>query len=164
MNLQNKKAITALSIIALVFSVVNNITFFISYEEAEKSVGKYWETYYESSFNITAIGLLITLLNIAPYILLIAYIFKLRGSIAEAFTVPLLFISTAISACIDLTIFEKEALVLNFQDKLNIVVQRIYQHYKGYSSIDEIRDMNIDGVSGRSIWITRKFYKPGCAN
>ena len=29
-----------------------------------------------------------------------------------------------------------------------ILVQRIYQHYKGYSSIDEIRDMNIDGVSG----------------
>ena len=45
-------------------------------------------------------------------------------------------------------IFEKEALTLTFQDKLNIVVQRIYQHYKGYSSIDEIRDMNIDGVSG----------------
>ncbi|MBO4815773.1 MAG: hypothetical protein J5507_02320 [Clostridia bacterium] len=61
-------------------------------------------------------------------------------------------------------IFEKEALVLNFQDKLNIVVQRIYQHYKGYSSIDEIRDMNIDGVSGRSIWTTRKFLKPSCTN
>ena len=45
-------------------------------------------------------------------------------------------------------IFEQEALVLNFQDRLNVVVQRIYQHYKGYSSIDEIRDMNIDGVSG----------------
>ena len=45
-------------------------------------------------------------------------------------------------------IFEKEALVLTFQDKLNVLVQRIYQHYKGYSSIDEIRDMNIDGVSG----------------
>ena len=45
-------------------------------------------------------------------------------------------------------IFEKEAPVLTFQDKLNVVVQRIYQHYKGYSSIDEIRDMNIDGVSG----------------
>ena len=29
-----------------------------------------------------------------------------------------------------------------------MVVQRIYQHYKGYSSIDEIRDMNIDGISG----------------
>ena len=27
-------------------------------------------------------------------------------------------------------------------------MQRIYQHYKGYSSIDEIRDMNIDGISG----------------
>ena len=45
-------------------------------------------------------------------------------------------------------IYEKENLLLSFADKLNIVVQRIYQHYKGYSSIDEIRDMNIDGVSG----------------
>ena len=45
-------------------------------------------------------------------------------------------------------IFEQENLQLNFTDKLSIVVQRIYQHYKGYSSIDEIRDMNIDGVSG----------------
>ena len=45
-------------------------------------------------------------------------------------------------------IYEKEKLVLSFKDKLEIVVQRIYQHYKGYSSIDEIRDMNIDGVSG----------------
>ena len=45
-------------------------------------------------------------------------------------------------------IFEKEDFVLTFRDKLNVVVQRIYQHYKGYSSIDEIRDMNIDGISG----------------
>jgi len=45
-------------------------------------------------------------------------------------------------------IFEKENLALSYPDKLNIIVQRIYQHYKGYSSIDEIRDMNIDGVSG----------------
>ena len=46
------------------------------------------------------------------------------------------------------SIFEQEKIVLSFQDKLQVVVQRIYQHYKGYSSIDEIRDMNIDGVSG----------------
>ena len=45
-------------------------------------------------------------------------------------------------------IYEKENVTLTFQDKLSIVVQRIYQHYKGYSSIDEVRDMNIDGVSG----------------
>mgnify|MGYP004455653897 FL=1 len=45
-------------------------------------------------------------------------------------------------------IYETENMVLSFQDKLAILVQRIYQHYKGYSSIDEIRDMNIDGVSG----------------
>ena len=61
-------------------------------------------------------------------------------------------------------IFEKEDLTLSFQDKLNVLVQRIYQHYKGYSSIDEIRDMNIDGVSGRSIWTTRKLFKPGSTN
>ena len=46
------------------------------------------------------------------------------------------------------SIYNEEKFDLDFSDKLNIVVQRIYQHYKGYSSIDEIRDMNIDGVSG----------------
>ena len=45
-------------------------------------------------------------------------------------------------------IYEKENIVLSFSDKLSVVVQRIYQHYKGYSAIDEVRDMNIDGVSG----------------
>lgn len=45
-------------------------------------------------------------------------------------------------------IYEKENIALSFADKLSVVVQRIYQKYKGYSSIDEIRDMNIDGVSG----------------
>ena len=45
-------------------------------------------------------------------------------------------------------IYEKENITLSFSDKLSVVVQRIYQYYKGYSSIDEIRDMNIDGVSG----------------
>lgn len=48
-------------------------------------------------------------------------------------------------------IFEKENITLTYDDKLKIVTQRIYQSYKGYSSIDEIRDMNIDGVSRRSI-------------
>ena len=45
-------------------------------------------------------------------------------------------------------IFEKEQIQLEFDEKLEVVVQRIYQYYKGYSSIDEVRDMNIDGVSG----------------
>lgn len=45
-------------------------------------------------------------------------------------------------------IYDTENITLNLDDKLSIVVQRIYQYYKGYSSIDEIRDMNIDGVSG----------------
>ncbi len=61
-------------------------------------------------------------------------------------------------------IFNKEDISLTYDDKLKIVTQRIYQSYKGYSSIDEVRDMNIDGVSGRSIWVTRKLFKPSCTN
>ena len=45
-------------------------------------------------------------------------------------------------------IYEQEKFQLSYADKLEVIVQRIYQQYKGYSSIDEIRDMNIDGVSG----------------
>ncbi|MFB4321658.1 ATPase, T2SS/T4P/T4SS family [Priestia sp. BR_2] len=37
---------------------------------------------------------------------------------------------------------------ISFDDKLAVVVQRIYQEYKGHGVIDEIRDMSIDGVSG----------------
>jgi len=46
------------------------------------------------------------------------------------------------------SIYEQENIMLTFPDKLHVLVQRIYQHYKGFSSIDEIRDMNIDGISG----------------
>lgn len=45
-------------------------------------------------------------------------------------------------------IYRKEIRPLSFEDKLHILVQRIYQNYKGFGVIDEIRDMNIDGVSG----------------
>ncbi|MFC0213871.1 ATPase, T2SS/T4P/T4SS family [Paenibacillus chartarius] len=45
-------------------------------------------------------------------------------------------------------IYKEEARRLHFEDKLQIVVQRIYQAYKGFSVVDDIRDMNIDGVSG----------------
>ncbi|KKO55515.1 ATPase, T2SS/T4P/T4SS family [Paenibacillus sp. DMB20] len=45
-------------------------------------------------------------------------------------------------------IYDHEIRPLSLEDKLNIVVQRIYQHYKGFSVIDEIRDQRIDGVSG----------------
>ena len=44
-------------------------------------------------------------------------------------------------------IFEKEYDYLSFEDRLNILSQRIYQNYKGFSVVDEIRDMNIDGIS-----------------
>ena len=47
-------------------------------------------------------------------------------------------------------IYEQElaSTVIDFDDKLEIVVQRVYQGYKGYSVVDDIRDQNIDGVSG----------------
>ncbi len=37
---------------------------------------------------------------------------------------------------------------LSYEDKLAIITQRVYQTYKGFGVVDEIRDMNIDGVSG----------------
>lgn len=37
---------------------------------------------------------------------------------------------------------------LKIEDKLRIVTQLVYSHYKGFGIIDEIRDMQIDGVSG----------------
>lgn len=37
---------------------------------------------------------------------------------------------------------------LKLEDKLQVLAQRIYSHYKGFGIIDEIRDMNIDGTSG----------------
>ena len=54
-------------------------------------------------------------------------------------------------------IYEKENFALDFTDKLEVVVQRIYQKYKGYSSIDEISDMNIDGVSGGTSGLPESF-------
>lgn len=45
-------------------------------------------------------------------------------------------------------IFFKMPWQLTYEDKLAIITQRIYQTYKGFGVVDEIRDMNIDGVSG----------------
>ncbi|MDF2821528.1 MAG: Pilus assembly protein CpaF [Clostridiales bacterium] len=45
-------------------------------------------------------------------------------------------------------IYEKEGVVLSYKDKLKIITQRVYQDYKGLGVLDEIRFMNIDGVSG----------------
>jgi pilus assembly protein CpaF len=44
--------------------------------------------------------------------------------------------------------YKKVTKRLSFEDKLGVIIQRIYQQYKGYGVIDEIRDMKIDGVSG----------------
>lgn len=46
------------------------------------------------------------------------------------------------------SIYMRELPRLTTDDKLQLVVQRIYQRYKGFSVIDELRDMRVDGVSG----------------
>lgn len=46
------------------------------------------------------------------------------------------------------TIYSMEAPHLNLQDKIEIIVQRVYQSYKGLGVIDELRDQNIDGING----------------
>ena len=42
---------------------------------------------------------------------------------------------------------EMKNIQLSFKDKMKIVTQILYSHYKGFGVIDEIRDMQIDGVS-----------------
>lgn len=45
-------------------------------------------------------------------------------------------------------VFYREYRLLSFSEKLDLVVQRVYQLYKGYSVIDLIREQRIDGLSG----------------
>ncbi|MDF1616897.1 pilus assembly protein CpaF, partial [Petrocella sp. FN5] len=45
-------------------------------------------------------------------------------------------------------IFGKSLTQLSYEDKLMVITQRVYQIYKGFGVVDEIRDMAIDGVSG----------------
>lgn len=54
---------------------------------------------------------------------------------------------------------EKSYLRNSFEDKLNIIAQSIYQGYRGYGVIDEIRDMRIDGVSGGVSGIPSTFHE-----
>ena len=54
--------------------------------------------------------------------------------------------------------YEEEAPDLSYGDKVSILVQRIYQIYKGNGAIDEIRDMNIDGVSAGVSGISDTFF------
>ncbi|HOQ01990.1 MAG TPA: ATPase, T2SS/T4P/T4SS family [Acetivibrio clariflavus] len=54
---------------------------------------------------------------------------------------------------------EKVKKLTSFDDKLNVLVQKIYQKYKGFGVIDEIRDMNIDGVSGGVSGIPSSFFQ-----
>lgn len=45
-------------------------------------------------------------------------------------------------------IWQVEKPSLTFRDRLDVVVQRVYSQYKGYNCIDDLLDMQIDGVSG----------------
>lgn len=54
---------------------------------------------------------------------------------------------------------QKVGKLTSFEDKLSVIVQRVYQNYKGYSVIDEIRDMKIDGVSGGVSGIPSSFFQ-----
>jgi pilus assembly protein CpaF len=55
-------------------------------------------------------------------------------------------------------IYDSESIYLHFSDKLEVLAQRVYQLYKGFGAIDEIRDMKIDGVSGGISGIPFDFY------
>jgi len=44
-------------------------------------------------------------------------------------------------------IYDRMGFILSKEDKLEVITQAVYEQYKGLGVIDEIRDMNIDGVS-----------------
>ena len=48
------------------------------------------------------------------------------------------------------TIYPNEDINLTLDDKINIIVQRVYEESRGLGVIDELRDQDIDGVSGGS--------------
>jgi len=55
--------------------------------------------------------------------------------------------------------------MLGHEDKLEIITQAVYEKYKGLGVIDEIRDMNIDGVSAGVSGVTdAAFYGPSIHN
>lgn len=45
-------------------------------------------------------------------------------------------------------LYDRRSPMLSHEDRLEIITQAVYEKYKGLGVIDEIRDMNIDGVSG----------------
>lgn len=54
-------------------------------------------------------------------------------------------------------IYEKKGYILNREDRIEIITQTVYERYKGLGVIDEIRDMNIDGVSAGVSGVTQDF-------
>jgi len=54
----------------------------------------------------------------------------------------------AISALDIHKIYKREVDNLSFEDKMWIITQYVYQNYKGFGVIDELLDMDIDGISG----------------
>jgi pilus assembly protein CpaF len=55
-------------------------------------------------------------------------------------------------------IYDKMNLAPDTDDRLEIIAQAVYERYKGLGVIDEIRDMNIDGVSAGVSGITSDLY------
>ena len=45
-------------------------------------------------------------------------------------------------------IFNHVSVLLNYEDKLEILSQKIYEAYRGLGVVDELRDMKLDGISG----------------
>lgn len=56
-------------------------------------------------------------------------------------------------------IYDKLGFLPTRDDKLEIITQAVYRRYKGLGVIDEIRDMNIDGVSAGVSGVTRNYFE-----
>ncbi len=56
-------------------------------------------------------------------------------------------------------IYDRMGFMLTKEDRLEIITQTVYEQYKGLGAIDEIRDMNIDGVSAGVSGLAGDFFE-----
>lgn len=56
-------------------------------------------------------------------------------------------------------IYDNMEFILTKEDRLEVITQTVYEQYKGLGAIDEIRDMNIDGVSAGVSGVTGDFFE-----
>lgn len=97
------KTIKSLSIIALVCTALNCLTLFFGYDIETIDNSGHWEAVYEPIFQFPSfIGLVSFLVELAPSILFVLYIFKFCNKLKAAILVPVIFAMLPLKTLVDI--------------------------------------------------------------